>query len=391
VKLSFPPAMTALSTGPRPGSFIPLFVAVLATSFAPLTSGAEDSPLADIAPLGDEASARVNDSARGLAGEAAGGSWESTKEWKDYESWMDGRWRYIQNVRINAMRAWATGELGPLQNNARTVYYPFSGPDFLYVNTLFPDSKVLVMGGLEPIGTMPDLAAVQKEGNLGPYLGSIKNSLFTILAASFFKTKDMKTDFHNQLVDGLLPVIAVFLARENYTISGLRYVSLGHDGTLHPHDADGATGVEISYGDGRTLIYIQTDLGNDGVHDNPGYVALMHRLGPGVTYLKAASYLLYEDYFSSIRDAILQNSLGVVEDDSGIPLRYFKPSLWTVTPYGNYTGPINLFKDDFQPDLQQFYANRPHQPLPFGSGYKFVAANSSLLVAKKVAGAATPP
>jgi hypothetical protein len=110
----------------------------------------------------------------------------------------------------------------------------------------------------------------------------------------------------------------------------------------------------------------------------------MQRLGPGVTYLKAASYLLYDDYFSTIRDAILSNSIGVVEDDSGLPLRAFKPSVWTVTPYGNYTGPINLFKEKLQPDLTQFYASRPHAPLPFGSGYKFNASESSLLVATRV-------
>jgi hypothetical protein len=109
----------------------------------------------------------------------------------------------------------------------------------------------------------------------------------------------------------------------------------------------------------------------------------MQKLGPGVTYLKAASYLLYEDYFSTIRNGILDNSLGVVEDDSGIPFHDFKPTEWDVTPYGTYTGPIPLFKEHDQPDLTDFYAHTPHAPLPFGSGYKFVASVSSLLVARK--------
>lgn len=368
----------------RPRAAAALFLASLSVLPA---AGAGDSPLADPMPLSSGDADRINNSARGLAGETAGGPWESTPEWKSYQDWFDGRWRTIQAQRLTAMRAWAGSQLGPLGDySSRTVYYPFSGPDFLYVNTFFPNAKYLLMCGLEPVGTMPDLAAVQKQGQLGPYLQNIKNSLFTILAASFFKTKDMKTDFH----DGLLPVIAVFLARENYAIESLRYVSLGHDGTLHPHPADGATGVQIDYGDGRTLVYLQADLGNDGLHDNPGFVHLMERLGPGVTYLKAASYLLYEDYFSTIRDAILANSAGVLEDDSGIPFRDFKPSAWVVLPYGNYTGPIALFKDDYQPDLFQFYTNHPHPPLPFGSGYKFNASISSLLLARKVSGSSKP-
>jgi hypothetical protein len=330
---------------------------------------------------------RLNASAQGLAGKKASGgdaTWESTPEWKDYQDKLDGNWNYLERVRLNAMRNWGNTELGDLRDKTSTVFYPFSGPDALYADTLFPNSKVLLMAGLEPVGTMPDLGKLQQEGKLGPYLAQVKTSLFTILAASFFKTKDMKTDFNNQLVDGLMPAIIVFLAREGYPINSIQYVVLAHDGTLHPHgEGSGAPGVQITYGDGRTLLYFQADLGNDGLKENPGFVLLMHRLAPGITYLKAASYLLYEDYFSTIRQAILDDSDGIVEDDSGIPLRDFNLAQWSVIPYGNYTGPINLFKDKNQPDLTAYFAKTPHQPLTFGSGYKFVSAQSSLLVAKK--------
>ena len=346
------------------------------------------SPLLPPKALSSDDFDRLNASARGLAGERASGdaSWESTKEWSDYQQWLDGRWSYLSRVRLNAMRTWGNAELGGLRGETRTVFYPFSGPDALYADTLFPTSRILLMAGLEPVGTMPDLAKLQQDGKLGPYLGQVKTSLFTILAASFFKTKDMKSDFNNELVDGIMPAMVVFLTRQGYTINSIQYAVLGRDGAVHRHgEISGAPGVQITYGDGRTLLYFQADLGNDGLKDNPGYVRLMHRLAPGVTYLKAASYLLYEDYFSTIRNAILDNSVGVVEDDSGIPLKDFKPAQWQIVPYGNYTGPIALFKDKLQPDLTDFYLKTPHQPLTFGSGYKFVASVSSLLVAKKIA------
>jgi len=329
---------------------------------------------------------RINASAHGLAGEKASGDapWESTQEWKDYAQKLDSNWNYLERIRLNAMKSWSSSELGGIRDQTSTVFYPFSGPDALYADTLFPDSKVLLMAGLEPVGTMPDLAKLQQDGKLAPYLAQVKTSLFTILIASFFKTKDMKTDFNNNLVDGLMPAMIVFLAREGYDINGIQYVSLDHDGKLHPHgESSGAPGVQITYGDGRTLLYFQTNLSDDGQNENPGYVRLMHRLAPGITYLKAASYLLYEDYFSTIRNAILDDSIAVVQDDSGIPFKDFKPAQWDVIPYGNYTGPINLFKDKNQPDLADFYKNTPHAPLTFGSGYKFSASVSSLIVAKK--------
>ena len=285
---------------------------------------------------------RINASAHGLGGIKASGDapWESTPEWKDYQAKLDGNWNYLARVRLDAMRSWGNAELGDLRDKTSTVFYPFSGPDALYANTLFPDSKILLMAGLEPVGTMPDLAKLQKDGKLGPYLAQVKTSLFTILAASFFKTKDMKNDFNNQLVDGLMPAIIVFLAREGYAINDIQYVTLDHDGNLHPKgSASGAPGVQITYDGGRTLLYFQANLSNDGQSENPGFVRLMHRLAPGVTYLKAASYLLYEDYFSTIRDAILDNSIGVVEDDSGIPFKDFKPAQWAVIPYGRLHWP----------------------------------------------------
>jgi hypothetical protein len=347
---------------------------------------ASSSPLLPPVALSSDDSDRINASARGLAGEKAAtpAAWESVPEWKDYQQKLDEQWSYLNRVRLDAMRVWGSTELGSLRDKTSTVFYPFSGPDVLYADTLFPNSKVLLMAALEPVGTLPDLNKLQQDGKLVPYLAQVKTSLFTILAASFFKTKDMKTDFNNQLVDGLMPAMAVFIARANYPITSIQYVALDHDGNLHLRgEKSGAPGVQITYGDGRTLLYFQADLGNDGQKENPGFVRLMQRLAPGITYLKAASYLLYEDYFSTIRDAILTNSIGVVEDDSGIPLRDFKLSEWNVIPYGNYTGPIGLFKDKNQPDLTDFYTKTPHQPLSFGSGYKFAPAVSSLLVATK--------
>ena len=345
---------------------------------APSRAQDQGSPLVTPTPLSSEESARINASARGLAGESADGnaSWESTSEWREYKQALDGRWSYLNRVRLNAMRSWS----GTSGLPGRVVFYPFSGPDVLYADTLFPHSQYLVMAGLEPVGSMPDLNILKEQGKLGAYLGQVKTSLATILSASFFKTKDMKNDFNNELVDGLMPAMIVFLAREGHTINSIQYVTLNHDGSL---SKGGHSGVQITYDGDRTVLYFQADLGNDGLKSNPGYVRLMQRLAPGVTYLKAASYLLYEDYFSIIRNGILDNSVGVVEDDSGIPFRFFNPKEWDVIPYGNYTGPIALFKEHYQPDLADYYSKTSHDPLTFGSGYKFVASGSSLLVAKK--------
>jgi hypothetical protein len=331
--------------------------------------------------LSSDQLAAINASAKGLAGIPCGGAWESTPEWKAYKAKLDYEWDALEQDRLKAMRTWGATQLADLRSKSSTVFYPFSGPDVLYADTFFPSSRVLLMAGLEPVGTVPDLNQLQAQGKLKPYLDSISKSLFTILAASFFKTKDMKVDFNNQLVDGLTPAMAVFLARLGYPITDLQYVSLNGDGGVAPRSESGKPGVQITYADGREVLYFSADISDDGLKHNPGFVKLMHKLAPGITYLKAASYLCYYSDFSTIRDAILDNSLGIVEDDSGIPFKDFDPAKWTVIPYGDYTGPIvPLFKDFKQPDLTAFYQKTPHPQLPFGSGYKFHASVSSLLV-----------
>jgi len=340
-------------------------------------------PVAAASPLATGDLAAINASAKGLAGIVTGAPWEKTPEWQAYKKSLDGQWAYLDEERLKAMRTWGATELADLRTQSGTVFYPFSGPDVLYANTFFPNSRVLLMAGLEPVGTMPDLNNLMAQGKLGPYLDSISKSLFTILAASFFKTKDMKVDFNNQLVDGLVPAMVVFIARDGYAISDIQYVSLNSEGGVGPRSEHGKPGVQITYGDGRQVLYFSADLSDEGLKHNPGFVKLMHKLAPGITYLKAASYLCYYEDFSTIRDAILAESVGVVEDDSGVPFHFFDPAKWTVIPYGDYTGPIDLFKERKQPDLTAYYAKTPHAQLPFGSGYKFHASVSSLLVVKK--------
>ena len=52
--------------------------------------------------------------------------------------------------------------------------------------------------------------------------------------------------------------------------------------------------------------------------------------GPGVTLLKAASYLMHSDNFSQVRGYLLAHSKVILEDDSGIPYRFFSNNKWNV-------------------------------------------------------------
>ncbi len=66
--------------------------------------------------------------------------------------------------RLAPMREWASKELGSA--TAATVFYPFSGPDFVNVFALFPHAKTYLLIALEPVGEMPDFSARNEQNFL---------------------------------------------------------------------------------------------------------------------------------------------------------------------------------------------------------------------------------
>ena len=102
------------------------------------------------------------------------------------------------------------------------------------------------------------------------------------------------------------------------------------------------------------------------------------------SFTKAASYLMFKPHFSAIRQFILDQSLYVLQGDSGIPLRYFDPAEWDLRFYGTYSCPIALFSNCYQADMATMYRKgRDIQPLPFGIDYRHRARTSNLMFASK--------
>lgn len=88
--------------------------------------------------------------------------------------------------------------------------------------------------------------------------------------------------------------------------------------------------------------------------------------------------------FHVMRNYVLEQELSVLQDDSGIPYRFFKSSGWTVKLFGTYTKTIDMFKYKFQPDLQSAYEKQTTKlSVPFRIGYNVKFNETNLLFAKK--------
>ena len=49
-----------------------------------------------------------------------------------------------------------------MPNKHDTVLYMFSGQDFLYATSFFPNASTYVLSGLEPVGDIPQLIALDR-------------------------------------------------------------------------------------------------------------------------------------------------------------------------------------------------------------------------------------
>ena len=331
----------------------------------------------------------TNDAARFLAGlPVASGSklalLTQAPSWQAHARAMNLAFSQLDKRQLNNIRTFRAENIAPVTQQSHTCLYLFSGPDFLYADAMFSDCSTFVLQGLEPVDPLPDLATVPP-ATLAGTLQNIQTSLDTLLSFSFFKTKNMREDLERSELKGVLPAIVVFMARTGKEITGIEYLSLDKAGTVVQGFQGATRGAKLAFTDSATgaqkvLYYFTSDLSDDALKRNPGLLRFCEGLGPANSLLKAASYLFHEAGFETVRNFLLQNSVAILQDDSGIPVHFFTPDKWTLRFFGIYTGPIELFKNFYQEDCATSSCSSP-KPLTFGLGYRWSSRTSTMFLA----------
>ena len=149
--------------------------------------------------------------------------------WQRHAKFFDSAFGQLEQRQMSKVRAWSDANLTAPKP---TMFYMFSGPDFLYANAFYPKATTYVLSALEPPGAVPDLTKVPR-GNVDAALANVEHSLGSILSFSFFITKQMKVDLHDGQIDGTLPLLYVFLVRSGKTINNVSTVALDGEGTVY--------------------------------------------------------------------------------------------------------------------------------------------------------------
>src|SRR5690606_2109185 len=129
---------------------------------------------------------------------------------------------------------------------------------------------------------------------------------------------------------------------------------------------------------------LRTDLSDGGVKRS-GFLKFCEQLGIADAFLKSASYLLHSGNFATVRTYLLEHTAAIVQDDSGIPVRFFQAKDWQLKPFGRYLGPIAVFRGRYQRALRDVYQRSSPPRLDFGVGYRWRPRQSNLLIALSIA------
>jgi hypothetical protein len=296
--------------------------------------------------------------------------------WQAHRDWLAPRWERLRASRLQAIEAWRDDALADERSRCRTLFYPFSGPDFLNAYLLFPSCDTYVFLGLEPPGTPPELDRMTP-GEVAQTLHDLRAALGDLLVHNFFMTERMAEQLDTARIHGVVPVVLASM--------GLIRV---HVVSIRPFELAAVPGIAVTFfhpdiGKLQTLYYLSADASDAGLRAHPALAHYVDGLAPAAVLIKSASYLLHRPAFTRMRDTVLRVADVLVQDDTGIPYRTLRERGWAVQLYGNYSGPIPLFASRRQPDLEVAYRTRvAAHPLRFAFGYQGSRDGSIAMVAR---------
>ena len=317
----------------------------------------------------------LNASARILAGLPVaetdpGYAFTQTDAWKSHAAKLDKMWANSK-VTLDKAEAIRVNDLTDLTGKAKTVFYSFSGPDFPFMATFFPNAETYYMMALEPAGS-----PIAPEGITAKTCSKLEKAVGDLLRVSYFMTNSMASDLNNVEIDGAVPILMVLIARMGYQISAIEFQDLTAQGEWVASEKQSPFACIRYFHEGEaqehTLYYLSTNIAN--AQFDPRFQANIDKLDPATTasFIKSASYRLHHEHFSQMRNDLLNHSYLIIQDDTGVPYDILLAQGWDVMLYGAYTDPVKIFDREYsyQKSLRDAYAKGENiRPLGFQFGY----------------------
>jgi len=271
-----------------------------------------------------------------------------------------------------------------------TVFYPFSGPDFVTVGQFFPEADRYILAAIQPAGPPVDTMAMPV-----PDVEAFKSKFLTEWVKfgqlGFFRTIDLNENTGSATARlTSTPVLMAFAVALGYrvdSVSPLQFNTQSGDyepQEISPQSTWNSVRLKLSRSGREAILdYVCIDLSDSGLKPNSPQRGWIERTAKNPVLLKAASHLLPDPYFSACRAAIVNGAPMLIQDETGLDYGDLK-KMGDVKLYGRFTGVHKLFKQQ-QPELIAAYAaaGKDTLPLPFAYSYQKASERRSLQVVRR--------
>ncbi len=290
------------------------------------------------------------------------------------------------------------------------VVYPFGGGDLLTALTTYPDALEYTTLSLEHAGDprrLEGLAGAQLAQNLAEVRRRMRG-----LFAYAESTSENLMQLEKTEVPGQLAFFLVALAVHGFEPVSLRYFRLEPDGDLHYLTAEEIAAAEktpaqklnkawtspdfsVAFSNAELVFkpkgkdgplrvhrHIAVNLSDENLKHDPAALRYLDRMGEVAAMTKAASYLLWAEGFTKIRDTLLGHMVFMVSDSTGIPPGDAARAGFEMETWGRFSGPFLLARKSVADEFRKLWAEQPYRELNFRYGYPDASGHHHLVITR---------
>ncbi len=321
------------------------------------------------------------------------------------------------NRRIELYRqTWVTEAMPFIQglkpaNLPTTVVYPFGGGDLISALTTYPEATDITTMSLEHAGDPRRIDGISSK-DLASSLSLIRATSSGLLVANDSKTENLMKGQRGEL-PGQLSFFLIGLAVHGFEPVSLKYVKPNADGSLRyltaaelqqneektakllhkawvsPDFSEAFDNLELVFvkkGEdpktkARVHRHFAANLADTNFGQDEGMKAYLEKKGRVVAMTKAASYLLWRDHFSTIRNFLLNHMEFMVSDSTGIPPSFATKAGFEQQAYGKFAESFLGANPQYNEDFRKLW--KTAKPLAFRYGYLDKNLSKHMLVTAK--------
>jgi hypothetical protein len=291
-----------------------------------------------------------------------------------------------------------------------TVVYPFGGGDLLSALLTYPDGLEFTTLSLEHAGDPRRLKDLDK-ARLGQNLAEIRRRIAGLFTYAESTSENMM-QLEKSDLPGQLAFFVVALAAHGYEPVSLRYFRLEPEGGIRYLTAEDIAAEEGTKAQRLNKAWVSPEfsavfsnsemvfrpkgkegpldvhrhlavnLSDDSLRKDPSALKHLEAKGTVSAMTKAASYLLWAEGFSKIRNYLLGHMAFMFSDSTGIPPSDAAKAGFEMETYGKFSAPFLVARAQVGDEFKKLWASQPYRELSFRYGYPDKAGQHHLLITR---------